>query len=140
MKSLGAKEVINRNDFIEIYDSKPLSKPVFFAGIDTVGGAILSGMIKSTHYGGIVTCCGMTASTEVNTSIFPFILRGVQLAGIDSVEASLELRNLIWGKLSNEWKLSNLEDIIREIKLNELPKKLDEILEGKAKGRYLLKY
>lgn len=140
IKSLGAKEVIDRNDFIEMYDSKPLAKPNFVAGIDTVGGAILSGMIKSTQYGGVVTCCGMTASTEVNTSIFPFILRGVHLAGIDSVEASLELRNLIWEKLSNDWKLSNLEEIITEIGLEELPVKLDEILAGKAKGRYVLKH
>lgn len=140
INSLGAKEVINRNDFIEMYDSKPLAKPTYVAGIDTVGGAILSGMLKSTQYGGIVTCCGMTGSTEVNTSIFPFILRGVHLAGIDSVEASLSVRNLIWGKLSNEWKLSNLEDISTEIGLEELPDKLDEILTGKAKGRYVLKH
>ena len=140
INSLGAKEVVDRNDFIEMYDSKPLAKPIFIAGIDTVGGAILSGMIKSTQYGGIITCCGMTASTDVNTSIFPFILRGVHLTGIDSVEASLEVRNLIWEKLSNEWKLSNLEEIIKEIGLEELPDKLDEILAGKAKGRYVLKH
>lgn len=140
INSLRAKEVVDRNDFIEMYDSKPLAKPTFVAGIDTVGGAILSGMIKSMQYGGVVTCCGMTASTEVNTSIFQFILRGVHLAGIDSVEASLEVRNLIWKKLSNEWKLSNLKEIITEIRLEELPDKLDEILAGKAKGRYVLKH
>lgn len=140
INSLGAKEVVDRKDFIDMYDSKPLAKPAFVAGIDTVGGAILSGMIKSTQYGGIVTCCGMTASTEVNTSIFPFILRGVHLAGIDSVEASLEVRNLIWEKLASDWKLSNLEEISKEIGLEELPDKLDEILAGKAKGRYVLKH
>jgi NADPH:quinone reductase-like Zn-dependent oxidoreductase len=68
--------VINRNDFIEMYDSKPLAKPTFVAGIDTVGGAILSGMVKSTQYGGIVTCCGMTGSTEVNTSISIYFKEG----------------------------------------------------------------
>ncbi|WP_158824963.1 YhdH/YhfP family quinone oxidoreductase [Mucilaginibacter lacusdianchii] len=138
LNTLGAKEIINRNEFIGIYNGKPLSSPAFAAGIDTTGGDILSGMLKATQYGGIVTCCGMVASTDLHTTIFPFILRGVHLAGIDSVVAPVDLRKNMWQLLASDWKPANLSDLVQEVRLPELADKLDEILKGKAKGRYIL--
>lgn len=137
---LGAEDILSRESFIEKFDNKPLSKPEFAAAIDTVGGGILSGMLKSVQYNGAVTCCGMIASAKLDTSIFPFILRGVSLLGIDSVEISTEQRNKIWTLLADEWKPIHLKDIAREISLEQLPEILDDILAGKAKGRYILKH
>lgn len=139
-ETLGAKEVILRNEFIENYNKKPLAKPLFAGAIDTVGGEILSGMLKASQYEGVVTCCGMVASAELNTSIFPFILRGVRLIGVDSVEISLSKKEEVWRKLAKEWKPLNLEKITKEISLDQLPEVLDNILNGKAKGRFILKH
>jgi acrylyl-CoA reductase (NADPH) len=138
LNTLGAKQIINRNEFIATYNSKPLSRPAFAAGVDTTGGDILSGMLKATQYGGVVTCCGMVAGTDLHTTIFPFILRGVHLAGIDSVMAPMKQRQLMWQLQATDWKPDNLNQLSQDIGLNELPDKLDEILKGKAKGRYVL--
>ncbi|QJD95024.1 YhdH/YhfP family quinone oxidoreductase [Mucilaginibacter robiniae] len=138
--TLGAQSVITRESFTQRYNSKPLTTPAFAAGIDTVGGAILSAMLKATHYGGTVTCCGMVASADLNTSIFPFILRGVSLVGIDSVQAPMQLRQYLWQQLATDWKPANLHALIQEISLTQLPEKLDAIYQGKAKGRYVLKH
>lgn len=138
--TLGASEVVSREAFIEKHDAKPIAKPVFAAGIDTVSGLILSGMLKATQYGGVVTCCGMVASPELQTSIFPFILRGVKLAGIDSVQAPMPLRQKVWQLLAADWKPENLQQIVTEINLQALPGVLETILHGNAKGRYVLKH
>lgn len=139
-ETLGAKEIISRNEFIESYNKKPLAKSLFAGSIDTVGGEILSGMLKASQYEGVVTCCGMVASPDLNTKIFPFILREVRLIGVDSVEISLSKKEEIWRKLAKEWKPFNLEQIVKEISLNELSETLDDILNGKAKGRFILKH
>lgn len=138
--TLGASEVVSREAFIEKHDAKPIAKPVFAAGIDTVSGLILSGMLKATQYGGVVTCCGMVASPKLQTSIFPFILRGVKLAGIDSVQAPMPLRQKVWQLLAADWKPENLQQIVTEINLQALPGVLETILHGNAKGRYVLKH
>lgn len=138
--TLGAKEIISREAFAEKYNSRPLSKTEFAAGIDTVGGAILSGMLKSVQYNGAVTCCGMVASAELDTSIFPFILRGVSLLGVDSVEISRERRFKIWYLLADNWKPANLKEIVQQISLEELPGILTDMLAGKTKGRYILQH
>jgi acrylyl-CoA reductase (NADPH) len=138
--TLGAKQIINRDEFIEKYNSKPLASSDFAAGIDNVGGPTLSGILKSVKQYGIVTCCGNVSSADLNTSVFPFILRGITLAGIDSVQTSMGLRKKVWQALASEWKLVHLDKMIHEIGLDELPEKLGELLQGKAKGRYVLKY
>lgn len=138
--TLSASEVVSREEFIVTYDAKPITKPVFAAGIDTVSGPILSGMLKSAQYGGVVTCCGMVASPELQTSIFPFILRGVKLAGIDSVMAPMHVRQKVWQLLATSWKPDNLQKIVNEIDLKALPGVLETVLNGKAKGRYVLKH
>jgi len=138
--TLGARQIINRDEFIEKYNSKPLASSDFAAGIDNVGGPTLSGILKSVKQYGIVTCCGNVSSADLNTSVFPFILRGITLAGIDSVQTSMVLRKKVWQLLASEWKPLHLDKMIQEISLDELPEKLDELLLGKAKGRYVLKH
>jgi acrylyl-CoA reductase (NADPH) len=135
---LGANKIIDREQFIQTYNTKTLNSSVFAAGIDTCGGPILSGMLKSTNYGGTVTCCGMLAAHDISTSIFPFILRGVSLAGIDSVKVPLDMRKQVWQLLATGWKPDNLDALTQEIRLNELPGILDKLLQGQAKGRYVL--
>ncbi|HEX8658630.1 MAG TPA: YhdH/YhfP family quinone oxidoreductase [Hymenobacter sp.] len=136
--TLRASRVLDREAFVATYDAKPLVAPAFAGGVDTVGGAILSGMLKATHYGGTVTCCGMVGSAELHTSVFPFILRGVHLAGIDSVEAPRELRRAVWEQLATVWKPDNLAELGQEITLDELPAKLQTLQLGQAQGRYVL--
>jgi acrylyl-CoA reductase (NADPH) len=137
---LGAASITGRDEFIEKYNSKPLSASDFAAGIDNVGGPILSGILKSVKQNGIVTSCGNVASAELSTSVFPFILRGVTLAGIDSALASMPLRLKVWQQLATSWKPVFLDQMVQEITLPELTEKLDLLLAGKAKGRFVLRH
>lgn len=137
---LGAGSIISRKEFIDTYDQKAMSKADFSGGIDTVGGSILSGIIKSLKYNGAVTTCGNVASAEIATSIFPFILRGAKLLGIDSVEQPIEFKSEIWNLLAKEWKPTHLKDIVKEISIEQLPDVLTTLLEGKAKGRYVVNH
>ncbi|MCS3532889.1 YhdH/YhfP family quinone oxidoreductase [Chryseobacterium sp. JUb7] len=138
LKSLGASEIIPRQDF-EDKSGKALLKPRFSAAIDTVGGNILATLIKSLHYEGVVTTCGMVGGGELNTTVFPFILKGIQLIGIDSVEISLEKRLPLWGNLGTHWKPQQLNNLVKEISLEELPEYIDRIYSGKMQGRAVVK-
>ena len=135
---LGASEVVSRD---EVTDSsgKMVLKGRWAGVIDTVGGEILSTAIRSTRYGGVVTCCGNVAGPEFSASVFPFILRGVSLLGIDSAECPMDLREQIWAKLGSDWKLPKLEDICTEISLDELDGAIDRILKGGIQGRTVVR-
>lgn len=135
---LGASSIISRKEFIDNYDQKAMSKSEYSGGIDTVGGSILSGIIKSLKYNGAVTTCGNVASAEISTSIFPFILRGVKLIGIDSVEQPIEFKKEIWNLLAQEWKPTYLNEIVKEISIEQLPDVLTTILDGNARGRFVV--
>lgn len=135
---LGAKSVIDRND-IDDKSGKAMLKGRWAGVIDTVGGNILSTAIKSTNYGGSVTCCGNVGGADFYTSVYPFILRGITLFGIDSVECPMPLRKKIWEKLASEWKLYNLEDAVDEVSLDELVDRIDAMLKGDHKGRTVVK-
>jgi acrylyl-CoA reductase (NADPH) len=137
---LGAKTIIDRNEFVLKYNYKPLSTADFSAGVDNVGGDILSGILKSVKPNGIVTCCGNVASFQLNTTVFPFILRGISLTGIDSAQAEMSLRNKVWKNLAAIWKPQNLHEMVQEIDIQQLPQKLEELLTGKATGRYVLRH
>ncbi|MBJ2175741.1 YhdH/YhfP family quinone oxidoreductase [Aureibaculum sp. A20] len=134
LKKLGVDEIILRKDF-EAMDNKPLLKPIFAGGIDTVGGVILENIIKSTRPMGVVTCCGNVASPKLDLTVFPFILRGVTLIGIDSQNYPMTYREKVWNKLSNEWKNDRLTEASAEISLKELNEKIALMLKGKLKGR-----
>lgn len=127
LKKLGATEVLSRDEFLENHQ-RPMLKERWAGAVDCVAGDYLSCAIKATKYGGAVTCCGLTAAPELAVSIFPFILRGVSLLGIDSVKCSMESRLRIWKKLASEWKLSDLDDLTVEITLNEVSHHIDQIL------------
>ncbi|MDR6919908.1 YhdH/YhfP family quinone oxidoreductase [Chryseobacterium sp. 2987] len=138
LKALGASEITSRQDF-EDKSGKILLKPRFAAAIDTVGGNILATLIKSLHYDGVVTTCGMVGGGELNTTVFPFILKGIQLIGIDSVEIPLEKRLSVWEHLSTDWKPQQLNDLSKEISLEELHEYIDRIFSGKMQGRAVVK-
>lgn len=131
---LGAKDIILREE-LDDKSGRALLKGRWAGVIDTVGGNLLASAIKSTKYGGSVTCCGNVASHELLISVYPFILRGVSVLGIDSVQCPMDLRLKIWDKLSNEWKPDNLNENSEEVSLEQLNYKIDMIREGKSKGR-----
>ena len=137
LRRLGASEVIARKDF-EQENKRPMVKGEYAGGIDTVGGSILENMIKSIQPMGVVTCCGNVASPKLNLTVFPFILRGVSLIGIDSQNYPMAYREVVWKKLANEWKPDNLMDVYKEISLNELSDQIDLMLDGKLKGRTIV--
>ena len=138
LKSIGAENVILRDDFLE-GPVKPMERPLFSSAIDTVGGNVLSKMLTQISPHGVVACCGNVAGIEVNTTVFPFILRGITLAGIDSAESSLEFKTSIWKKFANEWKL-DLSPIIKVVTKENLQQEIDLILQGGQQGRVVLKH
>lgn len=135
--NLGAKDIIDRRE-LEDNSRKALLKERWSAVIDTVGGDILSNAIKSTKYGGSVTCCGNVKSAELSTSIYPFIIRGISLFGIDSVQCDKETRVRIWNNLANDWKIENLSDRAKEVSLEDLNEQIDLMLENKHTGRTIV--
>ena len=137
LEQLGAALIIDRNSLAEV-NSRPLLKPQWAGAIDVVGGDTLFNVIKSINYGGSVACCGLVQSPALQGTVLPFILRGVNLLGVDSVELSAQTKADIWNKLAREWKLENLDTIYKEIDFSELEANLGKVLKGEAVGRYLL--
>ena len=134
---LGAKEVISRQDALD--DSgKPLLRSRWSGVVDTVGGEILATAIKSTNPRGIVTCCGNVASADLPINVYPFILRGVSLVGIDSQDSPMQQRKKIWQRMATDWKIDTLDNLTTEITLEELDSNIDLILKGGQKGRVLV--
>ena len=138
LKKIGANEVILREEFEE-ESKKTLLREKYAGVVDTVGGKILANALKQIKYDGVATCCGLTSSHELNTNVFPFILRGVRLIGIDSVECKLEKKQAAWEKLASRWKINSLNSIINEISLDEIKAAYEHLLSGKAVGRYVVK-
>ncbi len=138
LKQIGASEVILRDTFNE-NAKKPMMAERYAGVVDTVGGDILANALKYIKYDGVATCCGLTASHELNTNVFPFILRGVRLIGIDSVECKLEKKQAAWDKLAGEFKIATLDSITSEIGLEDIKTTYALMLEGKSVGRYVVK-
>lgn len=139
LKNIGASTIIPRE---EIFDGKirALGKQKWAAAVDPVGGEPLASLLSQIHYGGSVAVSGLTAGTNVPTTVFPFILRGVNLLGIDSVYCDMETRLKVWGRLATDFKPTNLEEVIQqEVTLKELPQVLPTLLKGQARGRILVK-
>jgi NADPH:quinone reductase-like Zn-dependent oxidoreductase len=107
--------------------------------IDTVGGEILASAIKSTDLQGVVTCCGNVASPELSLTVFPFILRGVSLVGIDSQNCPMEYRRKVWQHLASDWKPALLNDLCREVTLDNLDSEIELILRGAQTGRIIVR-
>ena len=104
LNSIGANNIIMRDEYLES-PAKAMERPLFSSAIDTVGGNVLSKMLPQISPHGVIACCGNVAGIEVNTTVFPFILRGITLAGIDSAESPIEFKTSIWNKFADEWKL-----------------------------------
>lgn len=137
LTELGAKEVIRRDEVID-NSGRPMLKGRWAGVVDTVGGGILATAVKSTGREGTVTCCGNVASGDLPLSVYPFILRGVTLMGIDSSYCPMERRTQAWNRLSRDWKLDNLGRIGKEVTLDQLENEIALMLEGKQVGRVVV--
>ena len=135
---IGAKEVISIEAAIDS-SGRPMLKGLWAGGIDTVGGEILATTIKSTKDGGAVTCCGNVGSHDLPLNVYPFILRGVTLMGIDSQNCPMPVRLKVWQKIADEWKLDRLDLLTTEVPLEGLNERIDLILQRKHKGRTIVK-
>jgi putative YhdH/YhfP family quinone oxidoreductase len=135
---IGAKEVISIEEATDS-SGKPLLKGLWAGGIDTIGGEILATMIKSIHPHGGVTCCGNVGSHDLPMNVYPFILRGVTLMGIDSQNCPMPMRLKVWNKIASEWKLDRLELLTTEVSLEGLNERIDLILQRKHKGRTIVR-
>jgi acrylyl-CoA reductase (NADPH) len=137
LKSLGAAEIINRAELSA--PPKPLAKERWAGGIDSVGSTTLANALSMTKYGGAVAACGLAGGMDLPGSVAPFILRGVSLLGIDSVQCPLELRTEAWRRLASDLDRGKLQQITREIGLNEVISVAGTILEGRVRGRIVVK-
>lgn len=137
LKSLGAAEVITR-EAVMVNADRPMMKERWAGAVDVVGGEMLAAVLKSTKCGGTVTCCGLVGSPDLPVNVFPFILRGVSLLGIDSVQCPTKLRLAVWKRLAGEWKI-DLQSLVAEVALEDLEDSIQAILKGGLRGRVLVK-
>jgi len=138
LKKMGASKVIDRNEFMT-EPVKALDKAIYSAGVDTVGGDILSKMLSMIESHGSVACCGNVAGMKFTSSVFPFILRGISLIGVDSAESDINFKKEIWDLFSNDWSL-NLDDYSKVIPLENIGDEITKILDGKQVGRVVIKH
>ena len=138
LKSLGAGSVISRADLSE-ENKRPMAAETWAHGIDTVGGEILSNVIKELKYGGSVAICGLVASSAFSTTVLPFILRNVNVLGVDSVELPLAKKQEIWHRLATDLKPDALDKMTTEVALDGLSDVIDSIIQGGVSGRTLVK-
>lgn len=136
LKRLGASLIVDRSA-LEAGKDKMLLKEQGAGAVDTVGGDILFNVVKSLRYGASVACCGLTAGGQFQASVFPFILRNVNLLGIDSVEQPLVVKASMWDRLSLQWK-TDLHSLCHEVSLEALPEQIEKILAGRMVGRVLV--
>ena len=136
LKELGAKNIIERKELES--DPKLLGKGIWDGVVDTVGGNILANAISQTKPKGIVAACGNASGNKLNTSVIPFILRGVKLWGVDSVAISKKRKEFIWGEVSKLIDFSILEKSIKTVSLSELLEIFPSMLEGKLSKKILV--
>ena len=139
LRELGAAQVVGRDEVLGD-ESRPLEKQRWAAVVDPVGGAATAYALRTTRYGGAVAVSGLTGGTDLETTVFPFILRAVSLLGIDSVATPMDVRRSVWERLAGDLRPRGLEDqITREIALADVDPLLDEVLAGKARGRTVVR-
>ena len=137
LHDLGSSEIINRDHFVNS-TRLPLNRGNYDAAVDVVGGNILSSIIASMTYNGIITVCGNVANPKFSTSVFPFILRKNRLIGIDSASNPINDRKEIWNKFSSSWQLNNLNQLVKIINLDSLDHEIKKILCGEQIGRVVV--
>ena len=136
LKSIGAKNILNKADLDK--EPRPLDKGLWDGAVDTVGGNILSNVLSQTKETGIVAACGNASGIKLNTTVMPFIIRGVKLWGINSVNASIKRREFIWNEAANLIDFEKLNQSIKEINLEELLNIYPKMLKGETSGRYMV--
>ena len=137
LRKLGASDILPRAEFQEV-DKRPILSAQYAGAIDTVGGPILENILKSLQPLGAVTTCGSVSATQLNMTVFPFILRGISLIGISAQNYPGALREPLWVKLATDWKPDNLLELYTEIRLEDIPETVALILQGKLKGRTIV--
>ncbi len=139
LKSLGATDILSREE-TSAESTRPMEKERWAGSIDAVGGSTLAYLLRTTKYGGSIAACGNTGGPNFNTTVFPFILRAVNLLGIDSVNCPMDLRRQLWQHLATDYKPASLLDSIsKEASLEELPHVLSTILKGGIRGRTIVR-
>lgn len=138
LKQLGATTILPREEVVDDSD-KPLLQARWAGAVDTVGGLTLATLLRSISHRGCVAACGLAGGNDLPMTVYPFILRGVTLAGIDSAKCPRDSRLEIWQCLAGEWQLDGLDDLIHEIGLTEVPAMAEAMLAGKTHGRTLVK-
>jgi putative YhdH/YhfP family quinone oxidoreductase len=137
LRRIGASTILGREDLLDD-SNRPLLAARWAAAVDTVGGAPLSTALRSIDHRGCVAACGLVAGAELSVSVYPFILRGVTLAGIDSAKCPRPQRLEIWQKLAGPWRIDQLDDFVDEVTLDNLDDRIDKILHGQIVGRTLV--
>ena len=136
LRSLGAKNIINKADLDK--DARPLDKGLWDGVVDTVGGKILANALAQTRDNGIVAACGNASDYKLNTTVMPFIIRGVKLWGINSVTASIKRREFVWGEVKSLIDFEQLEKSIKTVSLEDLIDIYPKMLKGETSGRYVV--
>ena len=136
LKSIGAKNIINTANLNK--EARPLDKGLWDGAVDTVGGQILANVLAQTKDGGIVAVCGNAADIKLNTTVMPFIIRGVKLWGINSVNASIKRRQFLWNEVAKLIDFELLSQSIKEVNLEGLLDVFPKMLKGETSGRYIV--
>jgi NADPH2:quinone reductase len=137
LRSLGATDVLSRHGLQ--MGTRPLEKPLWAGAVDAVGGDILAWLTRTTMYNGSIANSGLTAGTDLRTTVLPFILRGVKLLGIDSVMCPAPKRRDVWRRLASDIKPRALQAVAKEIALEDLPDAFATLLKGDARGRFVVR-
>ena len=138
LRTLGAEKVIGRDEASDTSD-KPLLHASWAGVVDTVGGNYLATAIKSTLPGGVITCCGNVAGPQLNTTVFPFILRGVSLLGVDVGQLPMALRRELWNRIAGVWYIKDLNSLYHIVPLDGLDTEIERILHGQQTGRVVVR-
>jgi putative YhdH/YhfP family quinone oxidoreductase len=138
LKSIGAKEVVDRRS-IDLSRVRPLDKSTWAGAVDNLGGDLLAWLLSTSRIGGTVAAVGLAADMKLNTTVAPFILRGVALLGADSANCPMSLRQKIWNRLAVEWRPDQVHDQVRTIDFEELPTHFDAYLKGMVRGRTVVR-
>ncbi len=138
LKLIGAKEVRSMQD-LDLTKIKPLDKATWAGAVDNLGGGVLAWMASTMQIGGAIASIGLAASVELKTTVMPFILRGVSLLGVDSVNCPMPRRAEVWRRLASDMRPAHLKDMVRTISFDELPSAFPDFVAGKIKGRTVVK-
>ncbi len=138
LKSLGAAEILPRGA-VDFTSTRPLEKAEWAGALDAVGGATLAWLTRTMQQNGVIASFGNAGGAELHTTVYPFILRGVRLIGVDSAATAMPLRRAIWQRLAGDLRLARLDDIVRAAPFDQLPQCFDTMLHGQSHGRTVIK-